>query len=306
MTAELQLQLLRCLDEGVAGIGLFDAAERLRYANPHFRNAYALGADEAPSWEEMMRRCHRERVGLLIDTPDIDAWLARVRRSHRQRPLRSFESDLVDGRWMRVTETLHIDGWLLVMTTDVTALKINESVLRQARDQAVRLSITDPLTGLHNRRHVFERLDDLFLDARELRYPLTLVVIDLDHFKQINDSHGHAAGDQVLRHFAAQLQQALRPQDLVGRIGGEEFLLVLPNTSPQGARQVLGRLRGNLHAQPAALPGPRLDFSSGIAHLLPEDSVQALWTRADRALYRAKRAGRGLDLEADTGTGFAV
>ncbi len=308
MNSELQLQLQRCLDESAAGIGLFDPDEHLRYANPHFRSAYALGPDETPRWEDMMRRCHRERVGLLIDTPDIEAWLARVRRSHRQRPLRSFESDLVDGRWMRVTETLHADGWLLVLTTDVTTLKANESVLRQARDQAVRLSITDPLTGLHNRRHVFERLDGLFLDARELRYPLTLVVIDLDHFKQINDQHGHAAGDQVLTHFAQQLQHALRPQDLLGRIGGEEFLLVLPNTSPEGARQVLARLRSSLAASPAQAPPPglRTNFSSGIAHMRPEDTIQTLWTRADRALYRAKNSGRGLDLDADVGSGFAV
>mgnify|MGYP003386867361 FL=1 len=308
MNTDLHLKLLGCLENGANGIGLFDPADRMRYANRHFRTAYAIGPDEMPSWEEMMRRCHRERAGLLIETDDIETWLARVRRSHRQTALRSFESDLVDGRWMRVTEALQADGWMLTVTTDVTELKVNESALRQAHDQAVHLSITDPLTGLHNRRHVFERLDELFLSARQLRYPLSLVVIDLDHFKQINDNHGHGTGDQVLAHFARHLEQTLRPQDLVGRIGGEEFLLALPNTEPRGARQVLARLRGSLAASPPvpSLPALRTAFSSGVTQALPEDNVQALWTRADRALYRAKSAGRGLDLDDDTVTGFAV
>ncbi|MFN4359717.1 MAG: diguanylate cyclase [Hylemonella sp.] len=308
MNPDLPLQLLGCLDEAATGIGLFDPGDRLCYANRYFREAYALAADSTPTWEEMMRRCHREHVGLLIDSDDIETWLARVRAKRRQAPLRCFESDLADGRWMRVTETLHPGGWLLAMTTDVTALKVNESTLRQARDEALRLSITDALTGMHNRRYVFERLDELFLSARQLRYPLAVAVIDLDHFKEVNDAYGHGVGDQVLQHFARVLRQALRPQDLVGRIGGEEFLLALPNTEPQGVHQVLRRLRTILAADlpVPALPQLRTTFSSGVAHALPDDNVHTLWTRADRTLYRAKTAGRGLDLDDDAGTGFAV
>lgn len=307
-TDDLRCHLLACLEETGTGIGLFDPQDQLRHANAYFRQAYALAPQDSPSWENMMRRCHRERRGLLIADPDIDAWLARVRLRRRQAPQRCFESDLVDGRWMRVTETLHADGWLLAVTTDITPLKVHESVLERARDQALRLSITDPLTGLHNRRHVFQRLDELFLHARQLRYALTLVVIDLDHFKQINDAHGHGVGDQVLVHFARHLERALRPQDLVGRIGGEEFLLALPNTEAQGAHQVLARLRASLSGSAAvpALPSLQTQFSSGVAHALPDDTPESLWTRADRALYRAKTAGRGRDLDDDTVTGFAV
>ena len=308
MNSDLQEQLLRSLGEGSVGIGLFDPGDTLRYANRYFRLAYALQDNDAPNWEGMMRHCHRNRVGLLIESDDIEAWLARVGQKRRRVPVRSFDSDLVDGRWMHVTETQQPDGWLLVMTADVTALKVNEVTLRAARDQAVRLSITDPLTGLHNRRHVFEQLEALFLSARQMRYSLCLVVIDLDLFKQINDSHGHGTGDQVLVHFARHLEQALRPQDLVGRIGGEEFLLALPNTEPQGARRVLNRLRASLETHPPSvdLPELRTGFSSGLAHALSGDTVQTLWARADRALYRAKNAGRGLDLDDDTVTSFAV
>ncbi len=304
---DLRLRLLACLEETGTGIGLFDPEDRLRYANAYFRQAYALDAQGDPSWETIMRRCHAERRGLLIADPDIDAWLARVRLRRRQAPHRSFESDLVDGRWMRVSETLHVDGWLLAVTTDITALKVHESVLERARDQALHLSITDPLTGLHNRRHVVQRLDELFMNARQLRYPLTLVVIDLDHFKQINDAHGHGVGDEVLVHFARHLERALRPQDLAGRIGGEEFLLVLPNTD-RGARQVLARLRDSLAERlpVPTVPGVQTRFSSGVAHARIDDTPASLWTRADRALYRAKSTGRGRDLDDDTVSGFAV
>ncbi len=308
MTTDLRLQLLTCLEDSSSGIGLFDPEDRLRYANRYFRAAYAIGPDEQPDWADMMRRCHRDHVGLLIESADFDAWLAQVREKRRQIPARCFESDLVDGRWMRVTETLHADGWLLTITTDVTALKVNESTLRQARDEAVRLSILDPLTGLHNRRHVFEHLDSLLLSARQLRYPLTVAVLDLDHFKQVNDRHGHGVGDQVLVHFARQLQAHLRPQDLVGRIGGEEFLLALPNTEPSGARQVLARLRTYLTASlPApSVPALRVGFSGGLARARPDDTVQSLWTRADQVLYQAKTGGRGRDLDDSAVTSPAV
>lgn len=120
-------QLADFLDHSPMAIGLFDPEERLRYSNQSFRDAYAVERGEHPTWEALMRRWHRLRRGLLIETDDIDAWLARVRCSYRQVPQRTFESDLADGRWMWVTETLRPDGWLVLVTTDVTALKTNES-----------------------------------------------------------------------------------------------------------------------------------------------------------------------------------
>jgi diguanylate cyclase (GGDEF)-like protein len=297
-----RLRLLDCLDDASSGIGLFDPDDRLCYANRYMREAYGIAPDAHPYWTEMMRNCYQSRVGLLIETNDIEAWLQQIQQRRRRTPVRSFESDMVDGRWMRVTETLHQDGWLLNVITDVSALKANESMLQQARDQAVQLSITDPLTGLHNRRHAFARLNDLFQQARDLRYPLTVAAIDLDHFKQINDNYGHSIGDQVLVHFAQQLEARRRAQDLVSRIGGEEFLMVLPNTTAGGARQVLARLRQDLLQ---SLPAPehpelRTGFSSGLAQMGTQDAdATALYRRADRALYRAKHGGRGLDLDDD-------
>lgn len=309
MNTDLCLRLSRCLDDAASGVGLFDPDDRLRYANQYMREAYGIAPEAFPDWTDMMRNCFHAQTGLLIKTDNIETWLQEVQQRRRQSTVRCFESDLVDGRWMRVTETLHEDGWLLTVTTDISALKANESVLQEARDQAVQLASTDPLTGLFNRRHVFTRLDVLFDQARDLRYPLTLAVIDLDHFKRVNDSYGHGVGDQVLVHFAQKFEARRRPQDLVGRIGGEEFLMVLPNTTAQGARQVLARLREDLAHSQAAPDHPelRLSFSSGVAQMKTSDTnASALYQRADQALYGAKHEGRGRDLADDASTDFAV
>jgi diguanylate cyclase (GGDEF)-like protein len=308
-TNDPRLRLIHCLDETASGIGLFDPDDRLCYVNRYMREAYGIAPDALPSWADMMRNCFHARVGLLIQTDDIEAWLRQIGQRRRQSALRCFESDMVDGRWMRVTETLHEDGWLLTVTTDISALKAQESMLQQARDQALQLAITDPLTDLFNRRHVFDQLDALFQQARGLRYPLTLAVIDLDHFKQVNDRHGHSVGDQVLVHFAQQLEARRRPQDLVGRIGGEEFLMALPNTTVQGTRQVLARLRQDLAHKQAVPEHPelRLSFSSGLAQMNTQDAdASALYQRADRALYGAKHGGRARDLDDDAPSSFVV
>lgn len=294
MDLEAQQALWASLEGSPAGIGLFDPQERLRLANRSFLDAFATTLDPAPTWEEMLRHCHRERKGLLIETDDIDAWITKVRQTHRKLPVRNFESDLTDGRWISVSETLRPDGWVLVVAADVTPLKANEATLRQARDKAVVASLTDPLTNLYNRRFIFNRLRDLLASSRGMRVPLTVAVIDLDHFKLINDSHGHSVGDEVLKHFAQMTRKHLRPIDLVGRIGGEEFLVLLPNAEAAGAAQALARLRKILLATPsvAALPQLRLAFSAGLTTADAADGADQIYHRADRALYSAKAAGR--------------
>jgi diguanylate cyclase (GGDEF)-like protein len=298
--AEVAERLLQQLEASHIAVALFDPQERLVYGNPSFRGVHWRDLDGTPTWEDIMRTAHRRQAGVLIETADIDSWIANVRRRYRQQPRRTFESDLSDGRWMRVTEETAPDGWQLSVSTDVTTLKVTEADLRRARDAALVASITDPLTGLPNRRHVFARLEALMTEAFELRLPLTVAVIDLDRFKQINDAHGHAAGDSVLVTFAERLAATLRPRDVLGRIGGEEFLLVLMNTGRTGAERVLAEARLALQAgAPARWPAVQVDFSAGVTVLSPGDSSDALWQRADRGLYTAKAAGRGCDVFVD-------
>ena len=298
---DIQEQLLRRLDDSQVAVGLFDPEERLCHANRSFRDLFCRGLDGTPTWEEIMRHAHRHRTGVLIDSDDIDAWLANVRRRYRQQPRREFESDFADGRWMRVSEENTPDGWQLLVCSDVTSLKVGEAELRRAHDAALLASITDPLTGLPNRRHIFTRLEALMKEAVELRLPLTVAIIDLDMFKQINDVHGHGVGDSVLVAFAERLGTRLRPRDILGRIGGEEFLLLLMNTGRAGAERVLGDARAALRAGTLVpqVPALTLDFSAGVTVADPQDSSEALWQRADRGLYAAKAAGRGCDVFVD-------
>jgi len=297
LRAEVAERLLERLDRAAIAVALFDPDERLAYANHTFLDLHWNGLAGTPTWEDIMRTAHRRRQGVLIETADIDAWLAGVRQRYRRQPLRSFDSDLSDGRWMRVIEETAADGWMFTVSSDVTSLKVKEVELRQARDAALVASITDPLTGLPNRRHVFARLQELLTEATQMRMPLTVAVIDLDEFKAINDAHGHGVGDQVLMVFAQRLSASLRPRDMLGRIGGEEFLLVLANTGPAGAARVLGEVRAALQVDlrlPQA-PGLTVNFSAGVTQAEAADSVETLWQRADRGLYTAKAAGRRRD-----------
>lgn len=241
-----------------------------------------------------MRECHRSRKGVAIQTDHIDDWILEVRRRYRSVPVRTFETDLTDGRWMWVTETALSDGWLLLQASDVSPLKANEATLRHARDQAILASITDSLTGLHNRRYVFDRLEELLASSRDLRCPFSIAMLDLDYFKRVNDTHGHDVGDQVLRGFATLVQRQVRPFDVVGRIGGEEFLILLPNTSGDGAVTILNRLRATLQgsALVPAIPTLRTSFSAGVAEADFAESPLQLLNRTDRALYAAKDQGR--------------
>ena len=291
-------KLLECLERSPVGIALFDPQERLAYANRSFLQVHWEGLDGLPTWEEIMRQAHRGRRGVLIENDDIEGWLASVRKSYRQQPRRVFESDITDGRWMRVGEENFADGWQLVTSTDVSTLKRSEAELRHARDAALLEAITDPLTALPNRRHVYECLARQMEDAAELRFPLTVAVIDLDQFKAINDQHGHGVGDQVLVWFGRQLTATLRPRDTVGRIGGEEFMLVLVNTGRQGAERVLGQLRERMAAAPLRCLPPALviGFSAGIVEAQLGESLESLVQRADKGLYLAKGSGRGRDV----------
>lgn len=301
MSARIRNLLAAGVDRSSAAVGLFDAGDRLVHANAAFTDAFGAAADGVTTWESMLRDCHRLRRGVLIETDDFEAWLERLRSKFRHQRRRSFESDLVDGRWLSVVETTLDGGEVLVIATDITALKANESTLRHAHEQAVQQSMTDALTGLHNRRFIFDHLDGLLVEARDMRYPLAVAMLDLDDFKQLNDRYGHSIGDRVLVHFAQTIRPQLRPMDLVGRVGGEEFLVVFPNATLDGARQALLRLHQAVaDSTPVAeQPALRYTFSSGLTLAQPQESSDQLFHRADVALYCAKAEGRSRNVVHD-------
>ncbi|PCH62129.1 MAG: hypothetical protein COC09_09510 [Gammaproteobacteria bacterium] len=177
-------------------------------------------------------------------------------------------------------------------------LKILESDSQQLGDELARvhlLSMTDELTDLPNRRAFMRRLEDEIGRVQRYGYPLTLALIDLDHFKAINDNYGHAGGDEVLRIFCQKITATFRHHDMVARYGGEEFAVVLPNTDHEGAVRALMNVKQAAADTVIKFNGfefPLNTFSAGITMYRPGETPSSLIERADTALYRAKGLGR--------------
>jgi two-component system cell cycle response regulator len=168
--------------------------------------------------------------------------------------------------------------------------------LRDTLEQTVAMSVTDALTGLHNRRYLESHLAAIIKEAATHVRPVSLLIADIDHFKRINDTYGHDAGDCVLKELACRIKRNTRAVDLACRLGGEEFVILMPETDRRRAGQVAERLRATIAADPFVLPGRspiRVTASLGLASLNgAADTTEALFKRADEALYSAKREGR--------------
>ena len=174
--------------------------------------------------------------------------------------------------------------------------------LRDRLDESLEMSVRDALTGLFNRRYTVSRLRQALDGLNASHEPLAVGLIDIDHFKRINDTWGHNAGDQVLQEICARLGGELRAIDVAGRYGGEEFLVVFSNTTAKDASDAMERARLAVCATPITLRETgdviEVTMSAGIAEAFMDDSVEALIERADTALYEAKRSGRNRVVEA--------
>jgi diguanylate cyclase (GGDEF)-like protein len=164
--------------------------------------------------------------------------------------------------------------------------------LAEANAVITQLMRTDALTGLANRRYFLEVLENLMSLARRHQTPLALIMADLDHFKAINDTCGHAGGDQVLKGFGALLQQYSRREDLAARFGGEEFIVALPATDLSGATIFADKIRLALEQMRFSQIQSNVTGSFGVSQFQPEDTPESFIERADKALYQAKAAGR--------------
>jgi diguanylate cyclase (GGDEF)-like protein/PAS domain S-box-containing protein len=243
----------------------------------------AIGTDDAPLL-----------AAVLEKVKDPSSFLARVRELYDNPQLNDHcEIELKDGRTLeRHSTVLHNkDGTYLGRVwffRDITRQKQTETALtEQARH--------DPLTGTANRRYFFERAQQEFARAQRYQTPLSIACIDVDHFKQTNDRFGHAAGDEVLKSLCSYGQSLLRESELFARIGGEEFAILMPNTSLGGATHLAERLRRvtansklNFNNQEI-----ELQISIGVTRLKASDaSIEDCLRRADGALYHAKQNGR--------------
>lgn len=173
-------------------------------------------------------------------------------------------------------------------------LKSQREELRLALTRLHDLATHDELTGLANRAHLGEMLEQYLARHREGGEAFSIALLDLDFFKRVNDTHGHGVGDEVLKAFADAMRHTVRESDLPARWGGEEFLILLPQSSAENARIVLERLRAHFNAQVVApsVPSLRATFSAGVVSAKPGETLAMMIERADQALYAAKHAGR--------------
>ncbi|MGB5338503.1 MAG: GGDEF domain-containing protein [Gammaproteobacteria bacterium] len=211
-------------------------------------------------------------------------------------------TDLENLRWtlIREVEKLMKGHNELADKLDSTYhyLQVIESDSRELSDELTRvrqLSLTDELTGLANRRAFMRRMEDEVARVQRYGFPLSFVLMDLDHFKAVNDEFGHAAGDEVLRVYSRNILTIFRHHDMVSRYGGEEFAVLLPNTDSDGAVRALNKVRRRVTETRWQTNGTMSQvptFSAGVSLYKPGESANAFIERADKALYRAKRLGR--------------
>lgn len=248
----------------------------------HWREAYQL-LDEARRIEA---RLHKQR--LSEQSARLRMQFNRARDAEDLSALRQLNAQ---GQRLRQTQAVALVLFVLLLAASSV---FGWRKLRQARHLQT-VAMSDELTGLPNRRALLAHAEDSLVRARRTGDPVAVLMVDVDHFKRINDGHGHAVGDAVLRHLAQVLPAGLRGQDRLGRLGGEEFLAVLPGTSLAQARQVAERMRSSVAATPLGQPAGALAFTVSIGVAVSGAAAEpfdSLLQRADAALYRAKDGGR--------------
>ncbi len=270
-----------------------DRDHRIILFNPAAERTFGYTAAEALGMPMAMLLPERLR-------PDHDRYLDRyatmgpASRSLNDRP-REFVARHKDGHEFPIEVSVSKDA---EGSFPLTATVRDVTERRKLEEQLRLLAATDPLTGLPNRRAFLETAGRELAGAGRRNRPVALVMLDIDHFKRVNDRHGHAAGDEALRRVAETCRDSLRAGDLAGRLGGEEFCLLLPDTDLPAAAGVAERVRQTVAATPIPLPDGavlHLTISLGVAIAQAPESPGALddtLGRADRALYRAKDNGR--------------
>ena len=289
--------------------------------------AYLGGIDEAGSFlvdkatVERLKQTQKnylENLGIKFDSPEYFESRLRVGQAHAWIGLSlslyqcsyrlltqliidhiptDCESSLRETLRIFIHKITALDMSLAIETYHIAQVRTLEESLDRARVQKNELRFeasTDALTGLYNHEYILSILRRTLEEDTLAGQPTSVMMADLDHFKEINDSHGHPVGDKVLMEVSRRLGTAVRDFDSLGRYGGEEFLIVLKNTSLSTALSVAERIREHISAGPVSLHGTMVDvtISVGVAVVHPGDEADDLVSRADKALYEAKAAGR--------------
>ena len=292
--------LASSLDTLDVGLEIWDEQDRLMLYNKKInlmRKDFHTPADIGQTFETLVRaKLDRHMVPSAIGREE--EWLAQrlqTRGTHKEPHLK----ELAGNQWVNTYETRTTEGYLVASWIDVTELVRKGKMLEASNQQLAQQSNMDELTGLANRRHFDEALTTEWQRASRSVTPLSLLMVDIDHFKQYNDNYGHVTGDECLRRVAAVLDSCVRRAgELVARYGGEEFVMLLPGANVAQACETAEKclLMMQKEAMPhAASPTcAQVSFSIGVACLMPDATLDptTIVNAADTAMYRAKSGGR--------------
>lgn len=289
--AERERRLMLALEGAELGLWDWDVPSGRATFSPVWGRMLGYAADELPcdvsSWESLVHADDWRDIRASLEPHlrgIIDAYRAEYRLKHKS------------GHWVWVLAA----GRVLERSESGEPLRmvgIHQDISqRKAMEESLlQLATSDPLTGVWNRRHFVEVVRSELGRVRRNQSPAGLLLLDLDFFKRVNDTHGHAAGDEVLRHFTAAVSAQLREADVFARLGGEEFAILLPCIDAIGTLSVAERVRSRVATTPATIGSGPLHFSVSIGATMLEatdEGYEAAYARADEALYAAKDAGR--------------
>lgn len=259
-----------------------------------YKSAYALLKKTYPQREKLLRSQYSKQFEELKDKFELEKLDSENRILEKEHSLTRSSLELE----IRKNDYLYLFALLVIVICVLLVFILLRA--RQSRQEFERLSMTDELTQLANRRSVFQVLERQIDLSHRNNEPLTVAIIDLDYFKKINDQFGHGAGDKVLVAFSELCQSQIRKTDIIGRIGGEEFLIALPNTNANDALRLLNKLRELTLCLPkkydlselSSANEKMVSISIGLAEIQKDETQEKLFSRADTSLYKAKRNGR--------------
>jgi diguanylate cyclase (GGDEF)-like protein len=285
------------------GYAIFSAEDTLIGCNQAYADLLFIEFDTliGKTFNQIYRLVFENRKGPKIEADDIEIWLEKVSTKRRERDFRIFEIDLVDGRWFLVSEQILPSGELLLQAKNITKQKVVEQTLFNQTHQLANLALTDERTQIANRRSFIADVKSEINRYNRNGQAFTFCLLDIDHFKKVNDQYGHQVGDNVLRELSTLVRKTLREYDHFGRIGGEEFGLLLPLTCQKEASDITNRLREtimstsfNNHDKPI-----KITVSIALVESQPDCNFEHLYNQSDVALYTAKHNGRNQVIVSD-------
>lgn len=279
------------------GVGIFDPDDRLIFGNEALSALFEIPIAQAlnKTFTELCQVCFDDKKGINIEAENFQEWIDNALKKRRKHAYRTFETDTVQGQYFIVTEQMVQKNFLYLYMTDITEKKENEKKLKLMSQELENLATTDYLTGIRNRRYFYQMSQAEFSRSARDKLQLTVLILDLDKFKLINDTYGHSAGDILLQIVTKTINTLLRDYDIFARIGGEEFAILLPSTNAKEGVIIAERIRQSIEVIDIPFEKSRLSITASIGLIEKTNemiSFDEMINRADKCLNRVKNQGR--------------